>query len=115
MPIGGDGHMKSPRSKVGSRVRMVCVQNLSKSFKIQSGHSNAIASGAPVTDWHALGGVCGHNNAYGLSLFPHQRKLCTEGLLGRHALVGMLGRTLLMYLELSRAQNPQCVAGHWLQ
>ena len=42
---------------------------------------------------HSLGGACGHIKAHGLSLFPHQRKLCTEGLLGRHAL-GMLGRTL---------------------
>ena len=42
---------------------------------------------------HSLGGDCGHIKAYGLALFPHQRELQTEGLLGRHAL-GMLGRTL---------------------
>jgi hypothetical protein len=41
------------------------------------------------------GGACGHNKAYGLPLFPHQKELRTEGLLGRHAL-GMLGRTLIM-------------------
>ena len=31
---------------------------------------------------HSLGGARGHIKAHGLSLFPHQRKLCTEGLLG---------------------------------
>ena len=46
-----------------------------------------------MTGGHSLGGASDHNKAHGLSLFPHQRKLCIEGLLGRHAL-GMLGRTL---------------------
>ena len=45
-----------------------------------------------------MGGACDHNKAHGLSLFPHQSKICTKGLLGRHAL-GMLGRTLLISLE----------------
>ena len=35
---------------------------------------------------HSLGGACGHSKAQELFLFPHQRKLCTEGLLGRHPL-----------------------------
>ena len=42
---------------------------------------------------HSLGGACDHNKAHGLFLLPHQRKFCTEGLFGRHAL-GML-RTLM--------------------
>ena len=46
-----------------------------------------------MTRGHSLGGACGHIKAHRLSLLPHQRKLCAEGLLGRHAL-GMLGRTL---------------------
>ena len=50
-----------------------------------------------MTDRHTLGGVCGHNKAYGLSLFPHQREICPEVLLGRHAL-GMLVRTLVNHL-----------------
>ena len=41
-----------------------------------------------------LGGVTDHIKAITLLPFPHQRKVCTEGLLGRHALC-MLGRTLL--------------------
>ena len=40
-----------------------------------------------------VGEVCDHNKGLGLSHSPHQREICTEGLLGRHAL-GMLGRTL---------------------
>jgi hypothetical protein len=47
-----------------------------------------------TTVGHSLGGACGHIKAFGLSLFPHQRKFCIDGLLGRHAL-GMLGRTLV--------------------
>ena len=31
---------------------------------------------------HSLGGAHGHIKAHGLSLFPHQRKLCTEFLVG---------------------------------
>ena len=46
-----------------------------------------------MTGGHGLGGAHGHIKAHGFSLFPHQRKPCTEGLLGRHAL-DMLGRTL---------------------
>ena len=42
---------------------------------------------------YSLGGARGHIKAHGLSLFPHQREFCNEGLLDRHAL-GMLGRTL---------------------
>ena len=34
-----------------------------------------------MTDRHTLGGACGHNKAYGLSLFPHQREICPEVLL----------------------------------
>ena len=45
-----------------------------------------------MTDWHTLGGACGYNKAYGLSLFPHQREFCPEVLLGQHA-SGMLVRT----------------------
>ena len=41
-----------------------------------------------------LGVACGHIKAFGLFPFPHQRKICTEGLQGRHAL-SMLGRTLV--------------------
>ena len=51
-----------------------------------------------MTGGHSLGGACDHNKAHGLSLFPHQREFCTEGLLGRYAL-GMLGRTLLLHLS----------------
>ena len=47
---------------------------------------------------HSLGGACGHSKTYELSLFPLQRKLCSEGLLGRHAL-GMLGRTLICVIS----------------
>ena len=47
---------------------------------------------------YSLGGVHGHIKAHGLSLFPHQRKLCTEDLLDRHAL-GMLGRTLIIFYD----------------
>ena len=55
-----------------------------------------------TTVGHTLGGGCGHIKAFGISLFTHQRKFCTEGLLGRHALC-MLGRTLaviILYLYL---------------
>ena len=34
---------------------------------------------------HDLGGVCSHIKAFGFSPFPHQKKVYTEGLLGRHA------------------------------
>ena len=40
-----------------------------------------------------MGVACGHIKAFGLFLFPHQTKICSEGLQGRHAL-SMLGRTL---------------------
>ena len=50
-----------------------------------------------TTVGHTLGGGCGHIKAFGISLFTHQRKFCTEGLLGRHAL-RMLGRTLAMII-----------------
>ena len=39
------------------------------------------------------GVACGHIKAFGLCPFPHQTKICVEGLQGRHAL-SMLGRTL---------------------
>ena len=69
---------------------ILCIMNavsvLPKLIKIQG-----------MVGGHSLGGACGHIKVHihvcGLSLFPHQRKLCTESLLGRHAL-GMLGRTL---------------------
>ena len=43
-----------------------------------------------------LGRVCGHIKAFEFLPFPHQRKIYTEGLLGRYALC-MLGRTLDLY------------------
>ena len=46
-----------------------------------------------MTGGHGLGRACGHIKAFGVSPFPHQRKFCTEGLLGRHTL-HMLGRIL---------------------
>ena len=45
-----------------------------------------------------LGMACSHIRAFGLFPFPHQRKICTEGLQGRHAL-SMLGRTLMYTCE----------------
>ena len=42
---------------------------------------------------HGLGMVCGHIEAFGLFPFPHQGKICAEGLQGRHAL-SMLGKIL---------------------
>ena len=45
-----------------------------------------------------MGGAIGHIKAITLLLFPHQRKICTEGLLGRYALC-MLGRTLFFIPE----------------
>ena len=54
-----------------------------------------------MTAWHTLGGACGHNKRYGLSLFPHHRKLCTEGLLSRHATADVIIMcTLLVYIFL---------------
>ena len=50
-----------------------------------------------MTGGHSLGGARGHIKAHGLSPFPHQRKLCTEGLLA----LGMLGRTLIYYQALN--------------
>ena len=48
-----------------------------------------------MTSGPTLGGASDHNKAHGLFPFPHQRKSCTEGLLGRHALgTCMLGKTL---------------------
>ena len=44
-----------------------------------------------------LGVVCGHIKAFGLFPFPHQTKMCSEGLQGRYAL-SMLGRTLYFYM-----------------
>ena len=35
---------------------------------------------------HGLGVAYGHIKAFGLFPFPHQRKVCVEGLQGRHAL-----------------------------
>lgn len=43
---------------------------------------------------HGWGVACDHIKALGLFPFPHQRKIFTESLQGRHAL-SMLGRTLL--------------------
>ena len=53
-----------------------------------------------------LGGATGHIKAITLFPFPHQRKVCTEGLLGRHALC-MLGRTLVDNLHLCYTANEQ--------
>ena len=48
-----------------------------------------------LTGGHCLGWACSHVKAFGSSPFLYQRKICTEGLLGRHALCTcMLGRTL---------------------
>ena len=44
---------------------------------------------------YGWGMACGHIKDLGLLPFPHQRKICTQGLLGRHAL-SMLGRTLTL-------------------
>ena len=58
-----------------------------------------------------MGGARAHIKAQGLSLVPHQRKLCTEGLLGQHAL-GMLGRTMIIYDTHSLAGPQQmCYSG----
>ena len=46
---------------------------------------------------HDLGGVHSHIKAFGFSPFPHQKKVCTEGLLGWHA-SSVLGRTLFYAL-----------------
>ena len=46
-----------------------------------------------MTGGRGLGVACGHIKAFGLFPSPHQRKICSEGLQGRHAL-SMLGRTL---------------------
>ena len=59
-------------------------------------HSNAVFSPRIIQGMmggHGLGVVYGHIEAFGLFPLPHQRKLCAEGLQGRHAL-SMLGRTL---------------------
>ena len=53
-----------------------------------------------------MGGASGHIKAHGLSLFPHQRKFRTEGLLGRHAFA-MLGRTLNLKFGV-KLWNPNC-------
>ena len=45
-----------------------------------------------MTGGRGLDVACGHK-AFGLLPFPHQRKICFEGLQSRHAL-SMLGRTL---------------------
>ena len=63
-----------------------------------------------MTDWDTLGGACGHNKAYGLSLFPYQRKLCIEDLLGRHAL-GMLGTTLALQVIMYGYSFQSCKTG----
>ena len=59
-----------------------------------------------MTGAHSLGGVCDHNKAYGLALFPDQREFRTEGLLDRHAL-GMLGRTLI--LQMMSIHSQPCI------
>ena len=46
-----------------------------------------------MTGGHSWGMAYGHNKAFDLFPFPHQRKICSEGLQGRHTL-SMLGRTL---------------------
>ena len=48
-----------------------------------------------------LGVACGHIKAFGLFPFPHQRRICSEGLQGRHAL-SMLGRTLQNELQCTK-------------
>ena len=48
-----------------------------------------------MTGEHGLSRAHGHIKAYGFSLFPHQRKFCSVGLLGGHILC-MLGRTLIV-------------------
>ena len=40
-------------------------------------------------------GLWSKTKAFGLFPFPHQTKICSEGLQGRHAL-SMLGRTLII-------------------
>ena len=40
---------------------------------------------------HGLGVACGHIKAFGLFPFPHQRKLCAEGLQDRCALIKYIG------------------------
>ena len=45
-----------------------------------------------------MGMACGHIKAFSLFPFPYQRKICTEGLQGRHA-VNMLERTLSLYFS----------------
>ena len=42
---------------------------------------------------HGLGVACGHIKALGFFPFPYQRKICSEGLKGQHAL-RMLGKIL---------------------
>ena len=48
-----------------------------------------------MTGGRGWGMAYGHIKAFDLFPFPHQRKICTEGLQGRHVL-SMLGRTLDM-------------------
>ena len=57
-----------------------------------------------------MGVACGHIKGFGLFPFPHQRKLCAEGLQGRHALsTCMLGRTLQCIIILIEAVYDKCL------
>ena len=58
---------------------------------------------------HGLGVACGHINGFGLFPFSYQRKICGEGLQGRHAL-SMLGRTLITMSTSCR--NIACTLTH---
>ena len=48
---------------------------------------------------HGMGGAGSHIKAFWLSHSLHQSEFCTEGLLGQHAYVCMLGRTLIKNTE----------------
>ena len=68
----------------------MCSQALRANTRLGVGYQ---CSPQGMTGGQNLGGATGHIKAIILLPFPHQRKVCTEGLLGRHAL-RMLGRTL---------------------
>ena len=53
-----------------------------------------------MTGGHGWGVACGYTKALGRFPFPHQRKVCIEGLQGQHALI-MLGRTLIILAHAS--------------
>ena len=97
---GGEGQERWEESERMKRERRVGEEGGQWETAVKKVYTFTVFSPSKIQGMrggHDLGGACSHIKALGFSPFPHQKKVCTEGLLGRHAL-SMLGRTLVLYL-----------------